>query len=185
MKENEIEEVIEYFSGAIRAISRKYFLVGGNNEDLFQEGMIGLIEACRSFDEAKGDYKSEEFKRFALVCIKRQMLDAIRKANAKKNGPLNNYVSFHQKNNDDEDFELEFSTLIDEGADPETLIIREETAGEQIKMLEDGLSKAEMQVLKLYLGGMKQSQMAIALNKTPKQIDNAIQRIKNKMRGKK
>ncbi|MBQ7452698.1 MAG: sigma-70 family RNA polymerase sigma factor [Clostridia bacterium] len=184
MKENEIEEIIEYFSDTIRAISRKYFLVGGNNEDLFQEGMIGLIEACRSFDESKGDYKSEQFKRFALVCIKRQILDAIRKANAKKNGPLNNYVSFHQKNSEDEDFELEFSTIVDDGADPETQVIREETTDEQIRLLKDKLSKAEMSVLKLYLSGMKQSQMAMALNKTPKQIDNTIQRIKNKMKGK-
>ena len=183
MKEFEIEDVIEYYLPTIRAISRKYFLVGGNDDDLFQEGMIGLFQALQNYDDSKGDYKSESFKRFATVCIKRQIIDAIKKANAKKNLPLNNYVSFSQKNNEDEDYELEFAEPIEDyNFSPEEMIINEETKAETLNQLTSKLSESEFVVLKLYLSGKKQQEMAKELNKTPKQIDNTIQRIKKKIR---
>ena len=183
MKEFETEDIIEYYLPLIRAISRKYFLVGGNDDDLFQEGMIGLFQAIQNYDCSNGDYKSEGFKHFAVVCIKRQILDAIKKANAKKNLPLNNYVSFSQKNNEDEDFELEFAKDIEDyNFSPEEIIINEETKNENLKFLSKALSKNELMVLKLYLSGKKQQEMAEELKKTPKQIDNTIQRIKKKTR---
>ena len=183
MKELEIEDIIEYYLPSIRAISRKYFLVGGNADDLFQEGMIGLFQAIQNFDNEKGDYKSESFKHFALVCIKRQILDAIKKANAKKNAPLNNYVSFSQKNREDEDYELEFSKMLENyKLSPEDIIINKEAKAEKINLINSKLSKNEIEVLKLYLAGEKQSAISVKLNKTPKQIDNTIQRIKKKIR---
>ena len=183
MKEFEIEDIIEYYLPNIRAISRKYFLVGGSDEDLFQEGMIGLFQAIQNFDYLKGDYKSENFKHFALVCIKRQILDAIKKANAKKNLPLNTYVSFSQKNSDDENYELEFSKELESFKfSPEEIIINKESKAEKLNKLNNVLSESELEVLKLYLSGEKQQEMAKQLNKTPKQIDNTIQRIKQKIR---
>ena len=183
MKEAEIEDIIEYYLTNIRAISRKYFLVGGSDEDLFQEGMIGLFQAIQNFDYSKGDYKSESFKHFALVCIKRQILDAIKKANAKKNAPLNNYVSFSQKNSEDEDYETEFfNSLQNQKLSPEDIIINKESNAEKINILNSKLNKSELDVLKLYLAGEKQSEISKSLNKTPKQIDNTIQRIKKKIR---
>lgn len=182
MKENELENLIDAYSDTIRAICRRYYLVGGSQEDLFQEGMIGFLEACKNFDTAKGDYHSSAFKKFALLCIKRQILDAIKHANAKKNQPLNNYISFNQKNDENQEFELEFnSSFINyTDFDPETIIMNQETTDEQLKILAENLSQSEKQVLNLYLAGLPQSKIAVKLNKSVKQIDNAIQRIKKK-----
>ncbi|MBQ7579021.1 MAG: sigma-70 family RNA polymerase sigma factor, partial [Clostridia bacterium] len=175
MNEQEIEDIIEYYLTSIRAISRKYYLVGGSDDDLFQEGMIGLLQAIQNFDYNKGDYKSESFKHFALVCIKRQILDAIKKANAKKNMPLNTYISFSQKNSEDESYDLEVSKLLEDYTlSPEEILISKENKEEKMDILYKNLSKFELEVLKHYLAGEKQSETAEKLNKTPKQIDNTI-----------
>lgn len=183
MNESELENLLDAYTETIRSVCRKYFLIGGNEDDLFQEGMIGLIEACRDFDRSKGDYSSLAFKKFAMVCIKRQIIDAIKHANAKKNQGLNNYVSFNQKNSKDEEFNLEFDSsdianLIIEN--PEEQILNKETYNEQLAELESKLTEKEKQVLKLYLEGLTQSKIAKTLNKPVKQIDNTIQRIKKK-----
>ena len=80
----ELEELISSYASTIRAISRKYYLAGGNEEDLFQEGMIGLFQAYQNFNGKEG-YESEQFKNFAILCIKRQIFDAIKHANKKNN----------------------------------------------------------------------------------------------------
>ena len=182
MNEKELEKLIDAYADTIRAVCRRYFLVGGSQEDLFQEGMIGLLEACKKYDFSKGDYTSSTFKKFAMLCIKRQIIDAIKHANTKKNQPLNNYVSFNQKNDENQEFELEFdnSYLNYLDVDPETIVLKQETTDEQLNILKQTLSKGEGQVLELYLRGLSQSKIAKDLNKTPKQIDNTIQRIKNK-----
>lgn len=184
MTESELENLIDAYTDTIRAVCRRYFLMGGSQDDLFQEGMIGLLEACKNFDVSKGDYDSLTFKKFAMVCIKRQILDAIKHANAKKNQPLNNYVSFTQKNDDNEDYELEFnsSCLNYLDVDPETVVLNQETVNEQMQILRNSLSKNELDVLDLYLKGLSQSKIAKELGKTVKQIDNTIQRIKNKVK---
>lgn len=184
MKESEIERLIDEYSDIIRAICRRFYLVGGSQEDLFQEGMIGFLEACKHYDSNKGDYESSAFKNFAILCIKRQILDAIKHANAKKNQPLNNYVSFNQKNDDNQEFELEFDSSYANYVDfdPETIILNQETTNEQLKILKDNLSKTEKEVLELYLMGLSQSKIAVKLNKSVKQIDNTIQRIKKKVK---
>lgn len=184
MQEKELENLIDAYTDTIRAVCRRYFLMGGSQDDLFQEGMIGLIEACKSFDKNKGDYDSVTFKKFAMICIKRQILDAIKHANTKKNQPLNTYVSFNQKNDENEDYELEFdnSYLNYLDVDPETIVLNQETTNEQMKILKEKLSVAELDVLDLYLKGLSQSKIAEMLGKSVKQIDNAIQRIKNKVK---
>ena len=111
-------------------------------------------------------------------------MDAIKHANTQKNQALNNYVSFTQKNGDDEEFELQFNNLSAIGCaqDPESVILSKETNNELIKNLNKVLSAFEKEVLELYLQGDSQSQIAARLEKSVKQIDNTIQRIKTKAR---
>lgn len=178
-----VEELLISYSSIIRSLCRKYYLVGGTEEDLFQEGMIGLFEAYKSFDKQKGDYKSEAFKSFALLCIKRQILDAIKKANAKKNMPLNNYVSFSREDFSSDDTTLNESLAYLESPDaPLENVIDRETVDEQIDKVIEGLSKYEQQVIKLYLEGLSQKKIASILDKDLKSIYNTTERIKQKVR---
>ncbi|MBO4569969.1 MAG: sigma-70 family RNA polymerase sigma factor [Clostridia bacterium] len=184
MDEKELENLLETYSETVRAICRKYFLMGGNQDDLFQEGMIGLLEAYRSFDKSRGSFNSKEFKNFALLCIKRQIYDAIKKANNQKNMALNNYVSFTQKNKNNDEFEMDFDNgaeLANELAkNPEQIVLNREDSDLMLNELNKNLSDFEKEVLKLYLDGLTQSKIATKLDKDVKQIDNTIQRIKKK-----
>jgi RNA polymerase sporulation-specific sigma factor len=173
-----LEELLESYASTIRAICRKFYLVGGTEDDLFQEGMIGLFEACKNF---KGDYSSEKFRSFAVVCIRRQIYDAIKHANKKGNLPLNNYVPMVKTNSDNEEYEDGTINLL-ENSSPEDRIIDQEEFDERIAICQKKLSEYENMVLKLYLSGERQSEIATALSKDVKSIDNTIQRIKNKLK---
>ena len=179
MNDKELENLIEAYADTVRAVCRKYYLIGGSEDDLFQEGMIGLVEACRDFDKSKGDYQSDAFKKFAMVCIKRQIFDAIKKSNTKKNKALNDSVSLTQKNNSDEEFEIDFANFGSE-ENPEQNLLKHESNAEQLNKLYSLLSASESRILELYLEGLTQKKIASVLCKKTKQIDNAIQRIKRK-----
>ena len=176
-----LEELIIKYSSTIRAICHKYYLVGGTPDDLFQEGMIGLFEACKSFNGT--DFDGEEFKKFATVCIKRQIYDAIKSANKKSNTPLNTYLPIEKKSIDDE-HEYERKDMLDSTIDnnPEDIFLDKEEHLEKLKLVKSKLSEFENKVLDLYLSGEKQSQIAKTLAKDVKSIDNTIQRIKNKLK---
>lgn len=178
---SELEQLIDSYTSVIRQIARKYYLVGGTGEDLFQEGMIGLLEAFKNYNSEEG-YNTAKFKNFAKLCIKRQMYDAIKHANKKNNAPLNNYLPLNKINSDNEEYER--AELIDatEISSPEDIIIDKEEHDEKIALLKSKLSKLEVEVLDLYLAGESQSQIATSLNKSVKSIDNTIQRIKNKIK---
>jgi len=181
-----LEELIESYSSVIRSVCRKYYLAGGSQEDLFQEGMIGLFEAYKSFDKSKGDYTSDAFKSFAMMCIKRQILDAIKHANTKKNMPLNNYVSFSREDFLSEDASLDEAIAYLESPDaPLEMLIDKETFDEKLESVIVTLSLYEQQVIKLYLEGLPQKEIAIKLDKEPKSIYNTLERIKKKIRGEK
>ena len=179
IKSDELEEVILKFSSTVRAISRRYYLVGGEEDDLFQEGLIGLFEACKNYN-GEGDINSDEFKNFACLCIKRQIYDAIKRANKKHNEPLNTYVPIVKTNDDDQEYERTDILDIAEEYNPEDIFIIKEDIQEKLEQIESKLSEFEKKVLKLYLAGEKQSEIATQLNKDVKSIDNTIQRIKNK-----
>ena len=178
-----VEELLESYSSIIRGLSRKYYLAGGTEEDLFQEGMIGLFEAYKSFDKSKGDYFSDAFKAFAILCIKRQMIDALKQANAKKNLPLNNYISFSREDFSNDDNTLDEGLAYLESPDaPLESVIDKETLDEKIHDMIKGLSSYEKQVIELYLEGLTQKKIASILNKDVKSIYNCIERIKQKTR---
>ena len=181
-----LEKLIKSYSSIIRSVCRKYFLVGGEQDDLFQEGMIGLFEAYKSFDKSKGDYTSDAFKNFAIMCIKRQILDAIKHANTKKNSPLNNYIPFVREEFSNDDSTLAESLAYLESPDePLEQVIEKENFDEKLKLAISNLSDYEQKVIQLYLEGLPNSEIASNLKKDTKSIYNCIERIKHKIRGEK
>lgn len=178
-EEEVINELVNSYASLIRSICRRFYLVGGSDDDLYQEGMIGLIGAIRNFDETRGTIGDDSFKKYATTCIKRQIIDAIKKANTKKNQPLNSFVPIVRKNDEDDEFEIREIGL---ASDPEEIFISREKQEERLKTLAENLSKFELEVLKLYLDGLATKDIAEKMGKTPRSITNTIQRIKTKVK---
>ncbi len=174
--------LMEKYKSLVRQKTRTFFLTGGDKDDLIQEGMIGLYKAiCDYIPE-----REASFKTFAELCISRHVYSAIKISNRMKNQPLNTYISiyapaFSVNNEPDENgFMIDQELEIAEG-NPEDIIINRESAVFVHKQLFKGLSKMETQVLSRYLDGMTYQEIAADMDKTPKSIDNALQRIKNKL----
>ena len=167
--------LMEKYKNLVRSKANALFLIGGDADDLIQEGMIGLFKAIRDFDEEK----EAGFRHFAELCVTRQLYTAIEANNRKKNAPLNTYVSIDGEA-DGEPLEEILHSL--QEASPEELIIRAEDIEDMRRAAEENLSAMEKRVLSLYLTGMNYTQIAEYLNKQPKSIDNAIQRIKKKLK---
>ena len=165
IKDNE-DAALERYAKLVTVIARKYYLEGGEYEDLIQEGMIGLIHAIRTFDESKSD----NFEYYAAVCIRNKIYDTIRKAN--KGGGKIDFVLT--------DFEshTEYSAL--DSHNPETQILAQESAEEIEKALANTLSRFESSVAELYLCGLSSSEIAERLSKSKKSVSNAIVRIRKK-----
>ena len=174
--------LMEKYKSLVRQKTRTVVLTGGDKDDLIQEGMIGLYKAiCDYIPE-----REASFKTFAELCISRHVYSAIKISNRMKNQPLNTYISiyapaFSVNNEPDESgFMIDQELEIAEG-NPEDIIINRESAVFVHKQLFKGLSKMETQVLSRYLDGMTYQEIAADMDKTPKSIDNALQRIKNKL----
>ena len=178
-EEEIINKLVDNYASLIRGICRRFYLAGGTSDDLYQEGMIGLLEAFRKFDESKGTVGDDSFKKFATTCIKRQILDAIKHANTKKNQPLNNSLPIVRKNDEDDEFEISELGLAE---DPEEIYLFKEKQEERLKKLAESLSDFEKVVLENYLEGYSTGDIAKKLNKTPRSITNTIQRIKSKVK---
>ncbi|HWI48645.1 MAG TPA: RNA polymerase sporulation sigma factor SigH [Rummeliibacillus sp.] len=173
-----LDFLINKYKPFVRLKVKSYFLIGADKEDIVQEGMIGLYKAIRDF---KGD-KLASFKAFAELCIKRQIITAIKTATRQKHIPLNSYVSL-----DKPVFEEESTkTLMDmlTGAtidDPEKLMIHREEFNHLEEKIGEVLSDLERQVLALYLEGCSYQEISARLDRHVKSIDNALQRIKRKL----
>lgn len=176
--ENDIMDyILAKYKPLVRKQTNALFLIGGENEDLIQEGMIGLFKAIRDYDEKK----EAAFSYFAQICIKRQLASALEASNRKKHRPLNNYVSF---SNDENDAGLSLEETISQGViSPEQMILEQEKLTEFNERIKSKLSKMEKEVLNLYLEGYNYTQIAKIMEKAPKSIDNALQRIRQKIRG--
>ena len=173
-----IEVLFERYKDIVRKKAKAMYLAGGDSDDLIQEGMIGLYKAVRDYD----DTKEAAFKTFASMCINRQLINAVAVSNRKKNIPLNTYVSFDMPAYPDEDNETRLVDILkpESEQNPEKLIIDREYSDSFKKKLFDRLSSFEKQVLQLYMEDNDYRQIAMLLGKTPKSIDNAIQRIRAK-----
>ena len=168
------------YKNLVRSRARTLFLVGADKEDLIQEGMIGLYKAIRDFDAKK----NTSFRNFAELCINRQMYSAIKGSNTKKNQPLNNYISFDSMEGSEEQespAEQLLGLNFEKNQNPEKIVIDKESADVLSYTLVGHLSAMEKQVLDLYMKDMNYSQIASALGKEPKAVDNALQRIKKKL----
>lgn len=169
----------ERYKPTVRSRARTYFLIGADHEDLMQEGMIGLYKAVLEYDREK----AASFRSFAELCITRRILTAIKRATRKKHVPLNTYVSLNHPlyERDNNDFTLldTVQNLRVEG--PEEQFIGKEECDRLWEFIGNNLSKLEQKVLSLYLEGHSYQEIASALGKTPKAIDNALQRVKRKM----
>ena len=173
-----IEVLFERYKDIVRKNAKAMYLAGGDSDDLIQEGMIGLYKAVRDYD----DTKEAAFKTFASMCINRQLINAVTVSNRKKNMPLNTYVSFDMPAYPDEDNETRLVDILkpESEQNPEKLFIDREYSDSFKKKLFDRLSSFEKQVLQLYMEDNDYRQIAMLLGKTPKSIDNAIQRIRAK-----
>ena len=177
------QEIMDYlmvkYKSMVRKKARAMYLLGGENEDLIQEGMIGLIKAVRDFDEAQ----KTSFSSFAELCVSRQMYSAIEASNRKKHLPLNSYVSLYKDS--EQEGEGRSLPLIDtiessKENDPEVLYFGKEYTEAFAEQLKELLSPLENHVLYLHLMGTDYRTIAELLGKSPKSVDNALQRIKTK-----
>ncbi|SDY66290.1 sigma-70 family RNA polymerase sigma factor [Lachnobacterium bovis] len=175
------EYVLNKYKPLVRKHANTMYLIGGETEDLIQEGMIGLFKAMRDFDINK----NRTFFSFADLCISRQMYSAVEASNRKKHIPLNNYISFSQSD-DDSGYRMEDVLESDENSvNPEKILIQKEVISDFYKELRNNLSEFENKVLELYLEGENYVSIAQVLDKSPKSIDNALQRIRQKLAQKK
>ena len=176
-----MEYLLEKYKPLVRQKTRKLFLIDGDKDDLIQEGMIGLFKAVRDYQVGK----DAAFRTFADLCISRQLYSAIKKSNRLKNQPLNSYVSIYSDEFSDADELAGDRTVISSGSDnianPEAIMIDRENAIDMQNKMFDKLSKMEREVLKRYLEGMTYQEIAADMEKSPKSIDNAVQRIKGKI----
>lgn len=168
--------IMEKYKPLVRKKTNAMYLIGGETEDLIQEGMIGLFKAVRDYNSEK----ATSFFSFADLCISRQIYSALEASNRKKHNPLNNYVSFsNQQESDDVNLE---EIIGSQNPSPEQMMIEKEHKQEFFSRLEENLSAMEKKVLYLYLEGNSYTQIADGLGKTPKSIDNTLQRIRGKVK---
>ncbi len=164
--ESEVADfLLEKYKPMVKRQARTLYLIGGENEDLIQEGMIGLYKAIRT-------YRPEEsaFASYAQVCVNRQMYTAVQASGRKKHEPLNEYISLS------EDLNL---FLLD---NPESRMIAQENMEKRYQLIDKQLSSMERQVLKLYLEGGSYEKIAEEMGRSEKSVDNAIQRLKKKLK---
>lgn len=173
--EKEITDfIMNKYKGLVIKEAKAMYLFGGENDDLIQEGMIGLFKAIQNYD-VNQDVSS--FFSFAKLCISRQMYSAIEASKRKKHSPLNSYVSFYEDSKEGRMVET-----IEAGAEsnPEQLFLGKEWVSKLEKELDEQLSTLEKRVLYLHLMGTDYKTIASLIDKSPKTVDNALQRIKAK-----
>lgn len=167
--------IMEKYKNLVRKEANAMYLLGGENDDLIQEGMIGLFKAVQNYDLTQ----ETSFYNFARLCITRQMYSAIEASKRKKHSPLNSYISLYEKTGEREPL-IDTMEAAKESNPEELLVGREYVELLQNKLMEN-LSALENRVLYLHLLGTDYKTIARLLDKSPKTVDNALQRIKGKM----
>lgn len=167
--------LMEKYKYLVRKKTYALFLLGGDHDDLIQEGMIGLFKAIRDYDEHEGSFFS-----FAELCISRQIYTAIESAARKKHRPLNTYVSLSSGGNGQSDAPLDCALSAND-QNPEQMLIDRENGRDFMSRIYDHLSVMERQVLDCYMRGMDYRQIAMEIGKPEKSVDNALQRIRTKV----
>ena len=176
------DEVVDFlmdkYKCLVRSQAENMFLLGADHEDLLQEGMIGLFKAIRDYDPGR----DTSFHTFAKLCISRQIFTAIEASNRYKHNPLNSYTSLSETDNAQYREVRERLVEMTAIASPETMLIDKENMAQLEEKLTAELSTLEKQVLDLYFIGMSTREIAAILGRTEKATDNALQRMKGKLR---
>ena len=165
-----MDTLIERYKRQVRNQARTLYLIGGDSDDLIQEGMLGLFKAIR-------DYRPEKeasFEAFARLCISRQLYSAVQAAGRQKHVPLNTYVELSDQ--------LDAQDDGPQGKSPEELLIDRENMEKLKEEIWQLLSPMEKKILRSYLDGESYTETASRLNKSPKSVDNALQRIRRKLK---
>ena len=165
--EQAIEQVCTQYKPVVRRIARKYFLIDGEMEDIIQEGMIGLHKAIVNFSPERG-----KFEPFAIMIIKQQILDAVKKSTTKKSGNLINKISIERDYFSEA--EKNYNLLED--------LERREELNERFRNIEKLLSKKEYKIFNYYLSGLSIKEIAAKENISDKSVNNALFRIKTKLK---
>lgn len=172
------EYLIRKYKDVVRGKAHLYFMVGADSEDIMQEGMIGIFKAIKGYNETK----QASFRTFAEICINRQIITAIKRATRLKHSPLNTSVSLSRPISETDPMKtLEETLSSNSNTDPEALLLLKE----ELDYIEGNgaeiFSDLELRVWNEFLQGKTYLEIAHITGKTPKAIDNAIQRTKRKM----
>ena len=162
------EFLLDKYRSLVKTISRKYYIAGADNEDVIQEGTIGLFKAIRNYSPDGGT----AFKTFASLCIERQIQTAVSGANREKHKILTESIPLEGGEDND---------AVDESVNPEKLAVMKETLERVIELGGEVLSPLESQVFRGMLLGENYHDIAAYLGVTPKSVDNAIQRVRKKI----
>lgn len=174
-----LDRLIKKYEGLVYRKAKAYFLIGADNDDIVQEGMIGLYKAIRDFSSEK----QIAFSAFAEICITRQILTAIKAATRQKHIPLNSYISLNGPAYGEDEKEHLFLDVLEseQKENPETMVIDKEDYTRFEDVIGKNLSDLEQKVLLRYLQGKSYQEIAHDLKKPVKTVDNALQRIKKKL----
>lgn len=171
------ELLVMRYNRLVRSCARPFFLAGGDSEDLIQEGMLGLLSAIRSFQPEK----AASFRTFAEICVKSRLISAVRAASSGKHTPLNSYISFETPSLDGITDCFPFMATGLPQKNPEDVLISREELQEYLDSAKGQLSGFEATVLGHYLEGLSYQEIAAQVKRSPKSVDNAVQRIRRKL----
>src|SRR5436305_1068906 len=178
-KRDAYDQIVRRYHGFVRLKASSYFLIGGDADDLIQEGLVGLYKAVRDY---RTDRESS-FRNFAELCITRQIITAVKTSTRNKHTPLNQYVSFSQTPAAGSDSEPTLDEVLPGPSthDPVNQVISTEELHSLVACLSSVLSELESSVLSLYLDGHSYEAVAEQLDCDTKTVDNALQRVKRKV----
>ena len=170
------EMLVSRYTRLVRQLARPFYLAGGDSDDLIQEGMIGLIYGVREYD---GD-RAASFRTFAETCIRNRLYSAVRAASRDKHTPLNQSIPLEIPFFDSRTTSSIGTPHLSQ-TNPEDLIIDQEDARDKLRGVRKQLSEFEAKILGYYLDGLTTKEMAEAVNRSPKSVDNAVQRVRKKI----
>lgn len=174
-----MEHLCKKYQKVVSAYGKKFFIKGSEEQDVVQEGMVGLFKAIQDYDPQT----QVSFSHFARLCISRQIYKAIEAADRKKNQPLNSYVSiFDSEDEEIPNRQIIENILADDVQNPENVWIDAEKTEQIVEQIIKNLSKMELEVFFYMVQGLDYHTIAVKMDKTEKNIDNAIQRIRQKVR---
>ena len=175
-----MEKLLIKYKEMVLGKAKSMYILGGDSDDLIQEGMLGLFKAVRDYDSGR----DASFRTFAQLCVTRQLYTAVKASSRKKHLPLNTAISLSRPVREDSEEEEEFLDCLeaDASSNPEVYLIGQEEMERLEEKIERELSPFEKQVLELHLTGMGYVEIAHVLNRDEKSTDNALQRIRTKLK---